>query len=141
MVVFEEGRPAKALYRKFRIKTVVGSNDFASMAEVLRRRLTRAAKGEKGWPLPQIMVIDGGEGQVNAVRRVMEELGVYVPIIGIAKGFDRRQDRLVFDRTDPRVSAVANRGKEVFQMARDESHRFAVSYHRKLRGKKSLGKD
>jgi len=86
-------------------------------------------------------VIDGGEGQVNAVRRIMDELGVHVPVIGIAKGFDRRQDRLVYDRTDARVAAVANRGKETFQKARDESHRFAVSYHRKLRGKKSLGTD
>jgi excinuclease ABC subunit C len=141
MVVFEEGRPAKSLYRKFRIKTVVGSNDFASMAEVLRRRLSRAAKGEKGWPLPQVMVIDGGEGQVSAVKRVMDELGVHVPMLGIAKGFDRKQDRLVYDRGDLELAKVIHRGKELFQKARDESHRFAVSYHRKLRGKKSLGVD
>ncbi len=139
MVVFMEGRPDKNLYRKFKIKTVQGSNDFASMAEVLRRRLIRGIKNEKGWELPQVMVIDGGEGQLSAVQSVLEELGVEVPMLGIAKGFDRKQDRLVYDRTDPELSRIMTRGKETFQRARDEAHRFAVSYHRKLRGKKSMG--
>jgi len=147
MVVFEEGKPARDKYRKFKIKTVKGSNDFAMLAEVLRRRLKRfspltkggANGGRDGWPLPEIMVIDGGEGQVIAVRHIMEELGVEVPLIGIAKGFDRKQDRLVYDRGDLELARVANRGKELFQKARDESHRFAVRYHRELRGRKSLG--
>ncbi len=139
MVVFEEGRPNKAAYRKFKIKTVTGNDDFASMEEVMRRRLERAKNFPNAWPLPQVMVIDGGEGQVARVEAVMDELGVKVPWIGIAKGFDRKQDRLVFDRTDPDLSRAAIAGKELFQKARDEAHRFAVAYHRVLRHKRSLG--
>lgn len=138
MVVFEDGRPAKHLYRKFKIKTVKGANDFAMMEEVMRRRLTRAETSPKAWPLPAIMVIDGGEGQVGRVEAVMAELGVRVPIVGIAKGFDRKQDRLVYDRSDRELRAVVTRGKETFQRARDEAHRFAVAYHRVLRGKRSI---
>jgi len=132
MVVFEEGRPMKSEYRKFRIKTVKGANDFAMMEEVLRRRLRRA------WPLPVLMVIDGGEGQVSRVLAVMEELNMRVPVVGIAKGFDRKQDRLVYDRSDQELHRAMSRGKEIFQRARDEAHRFAVSYHRNLRSKRSL---
>ncbi len=135
MVVFEEGRPAKAQYRKFKIKTVEGANDVAMMEEVIRRRLRRAELYPKAWVLPEIMVIDGGKPQVNRVQQVLDELGMSVPIIGLAKGFDRKQDRLVFDRTNEEVRRVATRGKEVFQRARDEAHRFAVKYHRELRGK------
>ncbi len=86
------------------------------------------------------MVIDGGEGQVNRVRHVVDELDMELPVIGIAKGFDRKQDRLVFDKNDVELARIASRGKELFQRARDEAHRFAVAYHRKLRGKRSLGR-
>lgn len=142
MTVFEEGRPNKKLYRTFKVKTVEGANDFASMAEVVRRRLARGIRGEKGWELPQVMVIDGGEGQVGAVEKVLEEFegleGMHV--LGIAKGFDRKQDRLVYDKADAELAKVVHRGKELFQNVRDEAHRFAVKYHRQLRGKRSLGK-
>ncbi len=138
MVVFEDGKPAKNAYRKFRIKTVKGSNDVAMLEEVMRRRLRQAKEHPKAWPLPVLMVIDGGEGQVNRVERVMRELGVQVPLIGIAKGFDRKQDRLVYDRRDIELARVASASKELFQRARDEAHRFAVSYHRTLRSKRSL---
>ncbi|TAK03796.1 hypothetical protein EPO34_01370 [Patescibacteria group bacterium] len=142
MTVFVEGRPDKTLYRTFRVKTVEGANDFASMAEVVRRRLVRGIRGEKGWELPQVMVIDGGEGQVNTVEGVIEELGELeeLHVLGIAKGFDRRQDRLVYDKDDAELVKVIHRGKELFQAVRDEAHRFAVKYHRNVRGKKSLGK-
>jgi excinuclease ABC subunit C len=139
MVVFEEGRPAKDKYRKFKIKTVQGSDDVGMMEEVMRRRLRRAQIHPNAWPLPQIMVIDGGEGQVNRVQDVLDELGIQVPIVGIAKGFDRKQDRLVYDKSDPNLSLFVKRGKEVFQKARDEAHRFAVRYHRNLRKKRSFG--
>lgn len=140
MVVFEEGTPAKDKYRKFKIKTVKGANDVAMLEEVMRRRLKRSKDYPKAWPLPEIMVIDGGAGQVNRIQAVLDEMKVKVPIIGIAKGFDRKQDRLVFDRGDLELARVATRGKEVFQKARDEAHRFAIKYHRQVRGKKSLGK-
>ena len=174
MVVFVEGKPAKNLYRKFKIKTVSGSNDVAMLEEVMRRRLARAGKplvvplgkgdtrlppargglpvrpsnylfgraGMKGggstsriWELPQVMVIDGGEGQVARVKQVMKEFDVNVPMLGIAKGFDRKQDRLVYNVNDAELARIATRGKELFQRARDEAHRFAVAYHRKLRSK------
>ncbi|MCR4314690.1 MAG: excinuclease ABC subunit UvrC [Candidatus Uhrbacteria bacterium] len=141
MVVFEEGKPAKDKYRKFKIKTVVGPNDVAMMEEMIRRRLSRAGRpGRAGrdWELPVIMVIDGGLPQVNRVQAVLDELGMKVPIVGLAKGFDRKQDRLVFDRSNEELVRVATRGKELFQKARDEAHRFAVRYHRVLRAKKLL---
>ncbi len=137
MVVFEEGKPAKSQYRKFKIKTVEGSDDVGCMEEVMRRRLKRAQQYKNAWALPEVMIIDGGKGQVNRVKEVMKEPGVRVPVIGIAKGFDRKQDRLVFDRHDLELARVAAAGKEVFQRARDEAHRFAVKYHRTLRSKAS----
>jgi len=148
MVVFEEGRPAKAEYRRFRIKTVRGANDVAMLEEVMRRRLRRFSPlgkgglkggGSRGWKLPELMIIDGGEGQVNRVKKVLAERALKaVRVIGIAKGFDRKQDRLVYDRNDVELARVALRGKELFQRARDEAHRFAITYHRKLRSKSSL---
>ena len=149
MVVFLEGAPAKHLYRKFKIKTVVGANDVATMEEVIRRRLAhlppplgkgRVGVGSVGWERPEVMIIDGGEAQVYRVQEVLDELGVDIPIIGIAKGFDRKQDRLVFDRTNKDLVRAATRGKEIFQRARDEAHRFAVKFHRERRSRQFLPK-
>lgn len=134
MVVFEEGKPAKDKYRKFKIQTVQGANDIAMLEEVLRRRLHRAQTQPHVWPLPQLMIIDGGEGQVHRVQEVLEEFGFVVPVIGIAKGLDRKQDRLVFDTSDQRLVSVSGQWKELFQKVRDEAHRFAVKYHREVRG-------
>jgi excinuclease ABC subunit C len=137
MTVAIGGKLAKSEYRKFKIKSVVGPDDYASLQEVLRRRLIRAQKFPHAWPLPEIMVIDGGKGQVSAVQEVLDELQIDQPIIGIAKGFDRKQDRLIFNRADERVLQIAQRGKELFQLVRDEAHRFSVKYHRELRSKNS----
>jgi excinuclease ABC subunit C len=133
MVVFVEGKPAKDKYRKFKIKTVKGANDVAMLEEVMRRRIAHAQTSPNAWPLPILMVIDGGECQVHRVREVLDELNVDVPIVGIAKGFDRKQDRLVFNRSNLELLRVAKRGEKLFQRARDEAHRFAVRYHRTLR--------
>ena len=135
MVVFENGRPAKSQYRKFKIKTVKGANDVAMMDEVIRRRLRRGELYPNAWPLPELMVIDGGHPQVNRVQRILTELGLDIPIVGLAKGPDRKQDAMVYNRKDRRLQRTATRGKELFQKARDEAHRFAVKYHRELRGK------
>jgi len=140
MVVFEEGKPAKSQYRKFKIKTVVGPNDVAMMEEVMRRRLRRAQLHPQSWPLPELMVIDGGTPQVNRVQEVLDEMGIQVPIVGLAKGVDRKQDRLVYDRTNEELEKVVRRGKEIFQRARDEAHRFAVRYHRTVRSKTMRGR-
>ena len=135
MVVFENGKPVKDKYRKFKIRSVKGSNDVAMMEEVLRRRLIRANSSTKAWPLPEVMVIDGGFPQVNRVREILDEFHVSVPIVGLAKGHDRKQDRLIYDHSDVETYRVVSAGKELFQKARDEAHRFAVQYHRKLRSR------
>ena len=137
MVVFEEGKPAKNEYRKFKIKTVKGANDVASLEEMIRRRLARAEKQPNAWPLPDIMMIDGGKGQVNRVVSILDELGLDIPVIGIAKGFDRKQDRLVYDKSNLELKRVAENEKELFQRVRDEAHRFAIKYHKVVRSKRS----
>ncbi|MBI4713639.1 hypothetical protein HY771_00410 [Candidatus Uhrbacteria bacterium] len=136
MVVFEEGQPLKNQYRKFKIKTVKGSNDPAMLEEVLRRRFARAKNFPNSWPLPKIIVIDGGEAQVNRTQKVLDEMKIKIPVVGIAKGFDRKQDRLVFDHSNLELLRVTKLNKELFQAARDESHRFAVKYHRNLRSRR-----
>ena len=139
MVVFENAKPMKSAYRKFKIKSFEGSNDVGAMEEVMRRRLQRAVTSANTWPLPELMIIDGGELQVQRVQDVLDEFGLRVPIVGIAKGFDRKQDRLVFDESNVELTRVVTSFKEVLQYARDEAHRFAGSYHRVLRSKRSLG--
>ena len=147
MVVFERGKPVKSKYRKFKIKSVEGPNDVGMMEEMIRRRLARATRYPNAWPLPEVMVIDGGEAQVARVQQVVDE--VLQPtsyklqplhIIGLAKGFDRKQDRLVYDKNNLELSRITSAGKELFQRARDEAHRFAVKYHRELRGRKFIKK-
>ncbi|HRH32009.1 MAG TPA: GIY-YIG nuclease family protein [bacterium] len=140
MVVFEGGKPSKNEYRKFRIKGFEGANDVGAMEEVMRRRLARLPgtnQEKEAWPLPDLLIIDGGEGQVNRVEQVLREFKVNIPVVGIAKGFDRKQDRLVFDKSNSELRRVTSAFKEVFQKARDEAHRFAGAYHRTLRGKQS----
>ena len=133
MIVFEDQKPAKSKYRTFKIKTVQGINDVAMMEEVLRRRLARAQTQPNSWPLPALFIIDGGMGQVARVHAVLAEFGFDIPIVGIAKGFDRKQDQLVYDRKNSELSRTTIAYKQTLQYARDEAHRFAVAYHRKLR--------
>ncbi|PJA46972.1 hypothetical protein CO172_03395 [Candidatus Uhrbacteria bacterium CG_4_9_14_3_um_filter_36_7] len=137
MVVFENRKPAKALYRKFKIKTVKGPNDIAMLEEVLRRRLRHVGNGFK--PFPTIFVIDGGEGQVHRALEVLKEFDLNIPVIGIAKGADRKQDRFVYDVRNGLkpffIESTLKQNKELFLQIRDEAHRFAVRYHRKLREK------
>lgn len=137
MVVFINGKPDKSKYRKFKIKTVEGINDVAMMEEVMRRRIKRGKQYPIAWKMPEIMVIDGGKPQVNRVQEVLDDFQIDVPIVGLAKGFDRKQDRLIFDRSNLELTKIAAMGKETFQKARDEAHRFAVKYHRQLRTKRS----
>lgn len=137
MTVFIGGKPAKQEYRRFKIKTVEGADDFSSMEEVIRRRLLRAIKNPNTWPLPEMMVIDGGEGQLGRVKKVMEEVGITVPAIGIAKGFDRKQDRIVYLDDNADVRRIVENFKPILQGVRDEAHRFAGAYHRLVRGKNS----
>lgn len=124
MVVFRKGKPDKDEYRKFKIKSVHGPDDPAMMREVLRRRFAHPE-----WAFPDLIVMDGGLGQVNACKLVLSELGIRVPIVGIAKGPDRKGEKLFFSGPKNFIFPDLSLIKKV----RDESHRFAISYHRALR--------
>jgi excinuclease ABC subunit C len=123
MVVFRKGRSDKDEYRKFKIKKVEGPNDIAMMQEVLTRRLAN------DWPLPDLIVMDGGIGQINVAKMVLSKYGLEIPIVGIAKGPDRKGEKLFF--SGPKGFIFPD--VELIKKVRDESHRFAISYHRKLR--------
>src|SRR5439155_492936 len=134
MVVFEGGQPKKADYRKFKIKTVEGKpDDFASMREVIRRRMERLEAGDdKFGETPDLILIDGGKGQLGAAVEVARERGVEVPMIGLAKQFEEiylpgRPDPVRLPRNSPALFLL--------QRIRDEAHRFGVTYHRSLRSK------
>jgi len=140
MVVFEEGKPRSGEYRRFKIKTVVGANDFASHQEVLRRRFWRARNGEEGkaeelrWAMPDLVVIDGGKGQVAAAKEVLDELGLHdLALAGIAK---EREELFLPGRSDPIVLPPTSSALYLVQRLRDEAHRFAITYHRDLRSKR-----
>lgn len=134
MVVFESGAPSKADYRKFRIKTVQGSNDVASMQEVLRRRFAH------NWRRPDLVLIDGGWPQVNAVQKVFEELGIMIPIVGLAKGAQRKRDDIV-STAPQQILEIYNKYLPILIRVRDEAHRFAITYHKTVRSNKMLGKN
>ena len=148
MVVFVHGVPSKQDYRRFRIKTVQGADDYAAMAEVLSRRFARAAEhaaqkdtmppspgAENRWAImPDLVLIDGGRGQLHAAQQAMKEKGVdHIPVAGLAK---REEELFVPDRATPILLPRDSQGLYLLQRIRDEAHRFAVSYHRKLREKK-----
>ena len=138
MVVFINGESRTDLYRKFKIKTVVGPDDFASMAEVLSRRFKRAVSedGQGFENLPDLVIIDGGKGQLSAARQVMHQLHVaHIPTFGLAK-----EEELLFQegRDDAIRLPRDSEALYLLQRIRDEAHRFAVTYHRNLRSKQSI---
>ena len=142
MVVFEDGRPRTAEYRRFEIKTVEGQSDVASHQEVLRRRFRNARTGEEGsaeerrWAMPDLVIIDGGRSQVNAAKAVLEELGLHdLPLAGLAK---EREELVLPDRAEPVLLPTTSPALYLVQRLRDEAHRFAITYHRKLRAKASI---
>ncbi|MBU0540555.1 excinuclease ABC subunit UvrC [Patescibacteria group bacterium] len=147
MAVFEDGAPAKAEYRKFRIKSVAGSNDVASIRETLMRRFRRKTPSNspfvrgRNWRLPDLILIDGGKPQVNAATQVIRELELGIPVVGLAKGPTRKKDELICDPNNLVICAVCKRHKDLLVAVRDEAHRFAIKYHRKLRGEKMIGKN
>ncbi|MFN0073103.1 MAG: excinuclease ABC subunit UvrC [Chloroflexota bacterium] len=141
MVVFEEGKSKRSDYKRFQIKSVEGANDFASMQEVLRRRFRRARQPdeqESSWAnLPDLVIIDGGKGQLGAALEVFDELDITeIPVVGLAKENEElflpgRSQAVMLPRTSQSLFLV--------QRIRDEAHRFAITYHRNVRGKRSLG--
>ena len=138
MVVFVNGKPSKKDYRKYKIKTVVGPDDYASMREVIRRRYSRVMRD--GLTPPDLIVIDGGQGQVNIAKQVIqEELGLDIPIAGLQKNDKHQTHELLFG--DPlQVIELSRTSQEFFLLQRiqDEGHRFAITFHRQLRSKNSF---
>jgi excinuclease ABC subunit C len=167
MVVFVDGKPATNQYRKFKVRTVEGADDFATMQEVLRRRFARHGRGAAGpapteeqggaearrseggtpagtaepgageaWDLPDLVIIDGGKGQLGAAVQVMRELRVYqIPTVGLAKRFE---ELFVPDEDEPVVLPRNSEALYLVQRIRDEAHRFAITYHRQVRAKSSI---
>ncbi len=168
MVVFEHGEPRPAYYRRFKIKTVNGANDVASLREVISRRFRRAAEAlgepqpvsepaaeeepkagdssgtdqptlERWAELPDLLLVDGGQGQVAAVVAALRELGFdQIPVVGVAKGPDRNRFDLVRMGCEPIVLARDSKALALIQRIDEEAHRFAITYHRKLRSKAAL---
>ena len=138
MVVFVNGKPSKKDYRKYKIKTVVGPDDYASMREVIRRRYGRVQR--EGLTPPDLIVIDGGQGQVNIAKQVIqEELGLDIPIAGLQKNDKHQTHELLFG--DPLEMVELSRNSQEFfllQRIQDEVHRFAITFHRQLRSKNSF---
>ena len=136
MVVFVGGEPAKKEYRKFKIKTFEGANDFASMAETLRRRFERFKSGDsKFLELPDLILIDGGLGQLHSANAVLEEFGLSIPIISLA---EREEEIYTIYSSNPIVLERRNLALRLLQRVRDEAHRFAITFHRNTRNKEFL---
>jgi excinuclease ABC subunit C len=148
MVVFVNGEPKPSQYRRFKIKTVEGPNDFASLQEVITRRVNRgreeraqireaalAAKDAKFADFPELMIIDGGKGQLSAVKEVLDQLKLELPVWGLAKEFEHlfrpeESEPVILEENSPALFLI--------KRIRDEAHRFAITYHRKLRGKEQV---
>jgi excinuclease ABC subunit C len=162
LVTFRDGRPFKGGYRIFRIKGVEGADDYATMREVLGRRVRHALDGDEGWELPDLILIDGGRGQLSMVTAVCEELGLRVVgnanepaprassdeldgrpavrVISIAKPRNDEETDKIYEpgRSNPLGLRARNPGLQLLQQLRDEAHRFSVSHHRKRRKKRTL---
>ncbi len=160
MVVFEAGRPKTSEYRRFKIKTVEGPNDFASHQEMLRRRFRRQTSNEREnnvpleenesenaiqleqevplqheWAMPDLVIIDGGKGQLSAAMEVLQELHIDIPTIGLAK---ENEEIFVPGSPDPIILPRSSQGLYMVQRIRDEAHRFGITYHRKLRSDRTF---
>ncbi len=135
MIVYEKGRPRRSDYRKFRIKSVQGPNDYASMREVLTRRFRRGLEQDSGFErLPDLIMMDGGRGQVNIALEVLEDMGLDIPVSGMVKDDRHRTRGLYFNNVEIPVDRDSE-GFKLITRIQDEAHRFAIEYHRLLRSK------
>ena len=139
MVVYEKGKPKRSDYRKFKIKWVQGPNDYASMVEVLTRRFTHESKGEYDSfsILPDLILMDGGRGQVNIARKVLGELGIDIPVCGMVKDDNHRTRGVYFNNVEIPID-TSGEGFHLVTRIQDEAHRFAIEYHRSLRSKEQV---
>ena len=144
MVVFTDGKPDKKEYRRFKIKTVEGPNDFASMAETMQRRFLEGFKAEDkehGFGhIPDLIVIDGGKGQLNASYEILESMGLEhdIMMVGLAKRIEEifipgREESIILDKNSPELGLIT--------YIRDEAHRFAITFHRSLREKRTISSE
>ena len=138
MVVFQDGQPRRNDYRKFRIKSVQGPNDYASMEEVLTRRFTHGMQTDAGGfdRFPDLIMMDGGRGQVNIALGVLEKLNLHIPVCGMVKDDHHRTRGLYYNNIEIPID-THSAGFHLITRVQDEAHRFAIEYHRSLRGKKS----
>ena len=136
-VVFKKAKPSKSDYRKYNIKTVMGADDYASMKEVVRRRYQRAIEEES--PLPDLIITDGGKGQMEVVRQVMEELQLDIPIAGLAKDRKHRTSEVLFG-FPPQTIGIKQHSPlfRLLEQIQDEVHRFAITFHRDKRSKRQI---
>jgi excinuclease ABC subunit C len=137
MVVFEDGRPAKHAYRRFRARITDRNDDFTNMRDTLRRRFQRSASESQpdAWPIPDLVILDGGKGQLSAGQAALSDAGLLqIPMAALAK---EREELFIPSRPDPIVLPRTSQGLYLVQRIRDEAHRFAVTYHQKVRGKRA----
>ncbi len=138
MIVFQDGKPKKNDYRKFKIKTVKGPDDYKSMKEVLTRRFKRAIEGSKGFEIyPDLIMMDGGRGQVNIALEVLKELGLSLPVCGMVKD-DNHNTRGLYYNNKLIAIDTHSEGFKLITRIQDEAHRFAIEYHRSLRSKQQV---
>ena len=139
MVVYEKGRPKRSDYRKFKIKWVQGPNDYASMEEALTRRFTHESNGEfdSFARLPDLILMDGGRGQVNIALKVLNDLGIRIPVCGMVKDDHHRTRGLYFNNVEIPID-TSSEGFRLITRIQDEAHRFAIEYHRSLRSKEQV---
>lgn len=139
MVVYEKGKPKKSDYRKFKIKWVQGANDYASMEEILTRRFTHEINNEYDSfaKIPDLLLMDGGKGQVNIAKTVLEKLGLSIPVCGMVKDEHHRTRGLYYNNTEIPID-TSSEGFRLITRIQDEAHRFAIEYHRSLRSKEQI---
>lgn len=136
MVVFIDGEPEKDEYRRFKIKTFEGNDDFKSLQEVLSRRIERLKTDPEKFPKPDLIIIDGGKGQLSSVKEIFDEKGVFgIDLISLAK---REEEIFLPEKSEPVVLSKRDYCLKMLQRIRDEAHRFAITFHRSLRGKRAL---
>ena len=138
MIVYEKGKPKRADYRKFKIKSVEGPNDYASMKEVLSRRFLRGIQEDSGFErLPDLIMMDGGRGQVNIALEVLEEMDLAIPVCGMVKDDNHRTRGLYYQNKEIPIDRTSE-GFKLITRIQDEAHRFAIEYHRSLRSKEQV---
>jgi excinuclease ABC subunit C len=138
MTVFQQGKPLKSAYKKFKIKTVAGGDDYGAMAEVMGRRLDRALSGDASFlPLPDVFLMDGGQGQVRVAKAELEVRGLNIPIYGMVKD-DHHRTRALVDADGKEIGIAATPALfSLIGRIQEETHRFAVEFHQSVRSKQA----